>query len=353
MNLNHYSLYDDNSPLKVKVYNFISSEINNSHLKIGNYLPSMRTFAETLGVSCHVIHIAVRELANQGILSQCENGRYIISCKDVPIARKHCRVGLCSHGHQVIRHPMYQGVANQLQAQKRSEYELDCILSLKYAPEQIADGYYDVLLSCDWLPADAKRICKGKIIGLDIWYDQAKPHIYIKPDHHRGGEMAGAFLYNCGYRRVAYFDIITSKARLLSAMPMRYLGFMKGFIESGAFVDDVIYCPELDDYAHYDNSVRNLLETQKVDCIFAATDNYAIKLYYTLKACGYKVPEDCGLMGYDGDFEALSNEVSITTMAQPVTEIATQIWSAIAYNRFDRNIVIAPSLIRGSSTLAG
>lgn len=136
MNLNHYSFHDDHSPLKIKVYNFISSEINNSQLKVGNYLPSIRTFAETLGGSCHVIHIAIRELANQGILSQCENGRYIVSCKDAPIARKHCRIAVCSHGHQVIRHSMYQGIFNQLQKKKRPDYELDCLLSLEYEQEK-------------------------------------------------------------------------------------------------------------------------------------------------------------------------------------------------------------------------
>ena len=141
MNLNHYSFHDDHSPLKIKVYNFISSEINNSQLKVGNYLPSIRTFAETLGVSSHVIHIAIRELANQGILSQCENGRYIVSCKDAPIARKHCRIAVCSHGHQLIRHSMYQGIFNQLQKKKRPDYELDCLLSLEYEQEKIPSGY--------------------------------------------------------------------------------------------------------------------------------------------------------------------------------------------------------------------
>lgn len=58
------------------------------------------------------------------------------------------------------------------------------------------------------------------------------------------------------------------------------------------------------------------------DCVYAVADSIAIGAGRALLESGIRIPEECGLAGFDGLDETLYYHPSITTMRQPVKEMA-------------------------------
>ena len=58
------------------------------------------------------------------------------------------------------------------------------------------------------------------------------------------------------------------------------------------------------------------------DCVYAVADSIAIGAGGALLESGIRIPEECGLAGFDGLDETLYYHPSITTMRQPVKEMA-------------------------------
>lgn len=79
------------------------------------------------------------------------------------------------------------------------------------------------------------------------------------------------------------------------------------------------------DFAGYQELVKLILETyQDIDGIMAS-DMAAVAFLNAALALGKKVPEEFAVVAYDGTYAVNMNQMEITTIVQPVEEIADKI----------------------------
>ncbi|MDN3360033.1 LacI family DNA-binding transcriptional regulator [Actinomadura sp. DC4] len=183
----------------------------------------------------------------------------------------------------------------------------------------VAGGHVDgvILLSmhgADPLPAALGRsrvpmISHGRPVS-------SLPVPYCDCDNEGGARTAVEHLIGLGRRRVATIagppDMTAAQDRLagyraaLTAANRRPLVAPGDFTrESGA------------------NAMRNLLaDDPEVDAVFAASDLMALGALGALRAAGRRVPEDVAVAGFDDIELARFSEPPLTTVRQPVAEVA-------------------------------
>ncbi|WP_053984613.1 LacI family DNA-binding transcriptional regulator [Niameybacter massiliensis] len=101
--------------------------------------------------------------------------------------------------------------------------------------------------------------------------------------------------------------------------------------------------------AGYKMTYELLKESPQVDAIFAACDMVAIGSIKAIKALGKKVPEDIEIIGFDGIELSEIFEPSVSTVIQPIYEMAVEISKmlvGIIENSIGgiRHIVVEPTL---------
>ncbi len=343
-------------PLKDRTRNFLLDGIHRGILKPGSYLPTVREIARQLDVSTNVVFLAIKELREEGILERLENGRHQVRSRlSGDRQNRLTRVGFMGIGKDHILHPIYQSLHNYLvRLGSHVNVTVDCQLDLNHTLEEVEDGFYDFLVVADWLPEDAQRLCRCFTIGLDNWRD-VQTDCVVETDHHKGGELAGRHLWERGCRKVAYWDNHPTGEARLRALPLRRLGFMKGWVESGGRLEDIEFYQLVESRAELKSQVAEAIKD--CDGIFAFCDNVALGLWDILSELGVRVPQDIALMGYDGNYEAYRHDPPLTTVRQPCKEIAEAILELMIASQSgdtisipQEQILIAPELTKGEST---
>lgn len=149
------------------------------------------------------------------------------------------------------------------------------------------------------------------------------PHIpCIAADHISGGRMAAEELIRCGCKNVVQFGGASS--RVITPSDQRHVVFQQLMEEHG------ISCHSISDQWHALTTNHYHIATEKmfqdypdVDGIFG-TDLFAMAcLQYALEH-GRRVPEDVRIVAYDGTNATKFLSPSVTTICQPIEELANQ-----------------------------
>lgn len=136
-------------------------------------------------------------------------------------------------------------------------------------------------------------------------------------DNYKGGEMAARFLIDRGYKS---FGILTENELGIKVHPnmMRLTGFQK-YMEKNYYIipeERVVYggnkMPEAIAGA------ERLLSIPFIEAIFATTDFLAVAVMKAAKKKGIAIPEDLGLIGFDGT--NTSDYMDLTTVDQALEE---------------------------------
>jgi LacI family transcriptional regulator len=143
----------------------------------------------------------------------------------------------------------------------------------------------------------------------------------VDVDDYEGGRLAARYLASMGHTRIAY---LTGNDDLYSHKP-RLSGFLDGLAAAGIE-------PEADliQVSHFDGSLaaRQALDlmgrTKPPTAIFGGNDTIAIAATEALIAAGFSVPRDVSILGYDDMPAAGIVTPRLTTVRQPLSEIAEQ-----------------------------
>ena len=157
-----------------------------------------------------------------------------------------------------------------------------------------------VVLFGDRGPAPLRKRC------LNVYYN--------RPETAR---RAVAYLADCGYCRIAAIvsDETTGPEKLAGyrqALAEYALPFRKEYVISG------IRC--MADAARG----ASILVQRKLDCdaVFVDTDQKALRVIQYLGQVGIRVPDDLGVMGYDGAGDLLANPIRLSTVRVPYQSMA-------------------------------
>lgn len=154
-----------------------------------------------------------------------------------------------------------------------------------------------------------------------------KSYSSLSVDDEKEGYRMTQYLIEQGHRKIA---ILSAETTDISVGQLRLQGYKRALEENGIAIDEDLICPMKDDIEFY--SMENgyvvaseLLERRKdVTAIFAISDVLAVGACRAIKDKGLKIPSDIAVCGYDGIDMGQYYNPSITTVKQPVDDIAKE-----------------------------
>lgn len=264
-----------------------------------------------------------------------------------------------------ITYPFYPEIADVVEDVARTKgYNL--ILCTTHDDPKREDTYVEVLMN-KWVDGilwarvldetkTAERVTEAKIPLVAILRavdNYTVPSVLT--DNIAVGYEATKHLVELGHRRIACI-YGTPKLRTYRD---RLSGHKKALEEAG-IAYDLALAVESDyknDQAYRDMSI--LLERDDtISSVFAFNDFVGIQCIRAIKRRGLRVPQDISVVGVDGIRDGLIVEPPLTTMVQPISQLASSAMNLlvqIIHNEYkketsDEEVVLKPKLeIRGST----
>jgi LacI family transcriptional regulator len=162
-------------------------------------------------------------------------------------------------------------------------------------------------------------------------------------DNVAGGYLLADHLIKLGVRRMVYLK------RPLTAptVDSRIIGAQKAIIDNGLQASQpFVYSGDPTDIKF----VKSFAQSQKADAILCTNDHLAAELLQTLTRIGIRVPKDLRLVGFDNVRFASLLSIPLTTVEQPVRDIAITAFSALRERMTNstlppRTLILTPRLV--------
>ncbi len=144
---------------------------------------------------------------------------------------------------------------------------------------------------------------------------------YIAINNKFGGEQAADYLASLGHTRIA---TITGQLGTQAGAD-RLEGFKQCLAKKKtALPDEYIVQGDYSRRSAREGAEKLLALKDKPTAVFVASDDMALEVMATFMEKGLKVPEDISIIGFDDNPACLYAPVSLTTIKQPLFEIAEE-----------------------------
>ena len=247
-------------------------------------------------------------------------------------------VELCNLGYQTM-------VCNTFY---EKNYELRYLEMLK---RQRVDGI--IFGAHTSLAAEMYQELQRPVIGLDRRLADTIP--LVAADHVAGGRMAAEELIRSGCRNFAQFGDVDDNVSTPSRH--RHYVFRRVVEENGLTCHSYPKQPNYSAYNTYQEAAARLFaEHPDVDGIFG-TDLYAAACLQYALSHGIRVPQDVKIVAYDGTHMTRFLDPDMTTICQPIQELADEsvrlITELIKGNTIHEKEIILPVRLRRGNTTTG
>ena len=152
-----------------------------------------------------------------------------------------------------------------------------------------------------------------------------KSYSSLAVDDEKEGYRMTKHLIEQGHKNIA---ILAAETEDVSVGQLRLQGYKRALLEAGIAIDEELICPMKDDIEFYtmENGyvvASELLERRTdVTAIFAISDVLAVGACRAIKDKGLMIPKNIAVAGYDGIDMSQYYNPSISTVKQPVDDIA-------------------------------
>ncbi len=143
----------------------------------------------------------------------------------------------------------------------------------------------------------------------------------IAVDNEGGAEKAVDYLINMGHRRIAHItgDLATQAALL------RYNGYKDALRKNGLPLnEDYVFQTDYSRGRAREAAEKLMALAEPVTAVFVASDSMALEVMAVVRERGGKIPEDLSIVGFDDNPSGLYGPVSLTTIKQPLIEMAQE-----------------------------
>ncbi|SES25898.1 LacI family DNA-binding transcriptional regulator [Salisediminibacterium halotolerans] len=173
--------------------------------------------------------------------------------------------------------------------------------------------------------------------------------IYVTSDNLSGGELAAKELLKRGSQRLAYLG---SQSMIQNESKNRVEGFKKYLNGKEKNYKLLILAEPVEDIHA---NVKNFLEENNdIDGIFCINDKWAKITIKVIHDLGKSVPDDIQVIGFDGVTASKDEELNLSTIVQPVQEMAYSAVDTIININEGQNVeqkyVLPVSFHEGNST---
>lgn len=195
--------------------------------------------------------------------------------------------------------------------QKAATQIIDRFVTSRHVDGLIISGSFlgDVLV-----PALAEQSFPYMMIGRDAGLERN----FVDVNNRTASYEATRHLLSHGRTRPA----MIAGPEIMIAAQDRRLGFLEAIVEAGFDPDGVPVRPV--NYSQRDafTAAFDLLSSDSApDAIFAASDSMAIGALHAAQSLGVRVPEDLGVMGFDGVEPDRVTQMNLSTVRQPAHDL--------------------------------
>lgn len=180
----------------------------------------------------------------------------------------------------------------------------------------------------------------------------------ITVDDKLESEKMTEYLLSLGHRQIAF---VTERPEE-SIGRRRIEGYREAFIKRGLTVPEQLICYVQEEVDHFSMengylTAKNLLKSEEyITAIYAASDALAIGVCRAVLESGKRIPEDISVAGYDGIELGEYYNPKLTTIKQPVEEMAKKtirvLLDVIAGREEHQQIIFPAQLVERESTAA-
>ncbi|MCM3634197.1 LacI family DNA-binding transcriptional regulator [Paenibacillus camelliae] len=163
-------------------------------------------------------------------------------------------------------------------------------------------------------------------VGLSSEFDNYN-YSYVSIDDYAESYKMVDYLCKQGHQRIA---IISASMRDRSIGQLRYLGYKQALEDHGIALDEQLIRPMKSHLESYSMENGYAVTKEMIDegidfsAIYAISDSMAIGASKALLEAGISIPEQCAVAGFDGLDMAYYYHPSITTIEQPIAEMAEE-----------------------------
>lgn len=269
----------------------VSAVLNGSKLKVA---PATRArILELVNKTGYVRSLSARILNGKSIRSVAlfVNPDYILIYREL---QYQICMYLAAYGYRVLNFPIVTPKTESEILQDSLQFGVDGILSI-----------------------DCLNMIRHEDIKIPlVTLTHGPPYSEVGVDHEYGGyEITRHLLQEHGHRKVCFIGTG------LTWQPSKIAGFRRACDEYNIGPED---SPLLDLTwnAGFAQELEHLIRKQGVTAFAASCDYVAVRLIGYLDGLGIKVPGEVAVTGYDGDMYANSGLCRVTTMCQPMGELA-------------------------------
>lgn len=257
-----------------------------------------------------------------------------------------------------VWHPFFGELAYHIEKQLRIQgYKMilcnsegDYITELSYltmAKQNQVDGIIAITYS-DIEPYLSSTL---PIISIDRFFNDDIP--YVSSDNFSGGYLAAKKLVEAGCKSLCFIGEGSLKE---NTTRNRKKGFIS-YCEQHHLVYQVY--EEMGNHSkfmeYFDQFLsENIIHNRKIDGIFAVTDAYAYMIINRLQKKGIKIPDDVQVIGFDGIKQSKTDQITISTIRQPIELIAKHavklIHLLVNKEPVEKEVVLPIEFVKGYTT---
>ncbi|WP_029688259.1 LacI family DNA-binding transcriptional regulator [Thermoanaerobacter sp. A7A] len=292
-------------------------------------MPTIKDVAKKAGVTVTTVS---RVLNNRGYISEVTRKKVYEAMKELnyqpnELARSLYRkksylIGLLIPN---VSHPFFAELTGYIEYYAYQEgYKI--LLCNSGQDSSKEKGYIDMLkrhqvdgiiIGSHTLEAEQYLNVKLPIVAIDRYYSNVP---YVASDNYKGGILATKLLIQKGCKKIAH---ISGPLILNTPANNRYKAFKDVATQEG--VEHYVVETKLNSFEieEFKKIVRGLFkEHPDIDGIFASSDLIAASVISVAKELNKKIPQDLKIVGYDDINVANLVVPSLTTVRQPIKEIA-------------------------------
>ncbi|WP_232308152.1 LacI family DNA-binding transcriptional regulator [Tsuneonella dongtanensis] len=160
-----------------------------------------------------------------------------------------------------------------------------------------------------------------------VWGAPFDDDRWVRASNFEGAVMAVERLVSAGYRRIGFLGTVDSEHPQFAE---RYEGYRDTLVRHGLPVSDPLEVLGDDRVAGGRDAIARLLAAkQPPDAVFAANDAIALGALEALDREGVRVPEDFGVIGFDGLAAGVHSHPPLTTIEPDFAEAGRALVSRI------------------------
>lgn len=130
-------------------------------------------------------------------------------------------------------------------------------------------------------------------------------------DDHLSAIQAVQTLIDKGFKKIALITTVD----YVSVGKLRTEGYVKALKSNDIKIDENLIL-KIEDIEHCDEAIDNLINSQKIDAIFAVNELFAVTAIKSALKIGLKIPEDIAVIGFTDGIISKYSSPSITTVSQ-------------------------------------